>query len=83
MIASVARGAALLFAAVKLACWRAHSTLFVWMRRETPRKFCMSLPAKAIALYFYGTDLGQCEGLVSERLGDKFHLFLHEMHEMR
>ena len=80
LIGSVARDeAALLCRGEACLLARANSTHFWMVRRETPRKFCMRLPAKAIALYFYGTDLGQCEGFVSERVGHTFHLFLHEM----
>ena len=62
LIASVARDeAALLLSAVKLACWRAHSTLFVWMGRETPRKFCLCA-GETSALYLYGTNMKLCEG---------------------
>ena len=64
LIGSVARDeAALLIAAVKLACWRAHSTLFVWMGRETPRKFCLCA-GETSALYLYGTNMKLCEGSV-------------------
>ena len=38
--------------------------LFVWMGRETPRKFCLCAGENS-ALYLYGTNMKLCEGLVS------------------
>ena len=48
-------------------------------RFRTPRtKFCECAGEK-IALYLYVTHMKLFEGLVSEWVGHKFHLFLHEM----
>ena len=48
-------------------------------RFRTPRtKFCECAGEK-INLYLYVTHMKLFEGLVSERVGHKFHLFLHEM----
>ena len=49
----------------RTACVLARKLDAFWMVRETPRKNFGCAPANAIALHFYRTNLGQCEGFVS------------------